>query len=113
MPVQLIYRKPHTRRLKTGETVSVAGSWMIKELKTKSHGVNHFTHDCPMCGGQVRSVRMPNGGWVHYEALGGLRSVKHPCFYVGEDVSHGKDPYTMDLFEDAFPRREIQLSPSC
>lgn len=98
MPVQLVYRKPHTRRLKSGETVRVAGTWMTRELKTRSHGVNHFIHDCPMCGASVRTMRMPNGGWIHYEAKGGLRSLKHPCFYLGEDMLHAKDPDTLDLF---------------
>lgn len=100
MPVQLIYRKPHTRRLKTGETIRVAGAWMMRELKTRSHGVNHFTHRCPVCDASVRTVRMPNGGWVHYEARGGLQSLKHPCFYLGEDMTHSKDPHTPDLFEN-------------
>ncbi len=99
MPVQLIYRKEHTRRLKSGDTVRVAASWILRESASKSHRVNQFTHLCPKCGAKVRSVRMPNGGWAHFEAAGGLESLKHPCFDIGADIALSKDPNTPDLFE--------------
>ena len=98
MPVQLSYRKPHDRRLKSGRTIRVAGSWMIREKTSKVYQTNSFTHACPSCGAQVRTVRMPNGGWVHFEVAGGLHSLRHPCFYIGDDMRHRKDPNTLDLF---------------
>lgn len=100
MPVQLIYRRPHTRRLKSGGQIAIAGSWMIREQRIKSHTVKQFRHVCPVCGACVRSVRMPNGGWGHFEGAGGLHSVRHPCFYLGEDIGRHRDSETPDLFKD-------------
>jgi hypothetical protein len=98
MSVQLVYRKPHDRKLKSGGYARVAGSWFIRERRQDTQDTGMFKHQCPMCGAKVRSVRMPNGGWVHFEADSGLRSMKHPCFYIGEDMLQRKDPNTLDLF---------------
>ena len=45
-------------------------------------------------------MQMPNGGWVHYEVAGGLHSVKHPCFYLGDGIGRQRDSETLDLFDD-------------
>ncbi|MAI90547.1 MAG: hypothetical protein CBB65_08920 [Hyphomonadaceae bacterium TMED5] len=99
MTVQLIYRKAHDRKLKSGAYTRIPGSWMIRESAITTHESKTWLHDCPMCGAKIRSAKMPNGGWAHYEALGGLQSLKHPCFYVGEDVRNGRDEKTLDLFD--------------
>ncbi|MGN6534397.1 MAG: hypothetical protein ACTHKQ_01530 [Mesorhizobium sp.] len=41
---------------------------------------------------------MPNGGWGHFEADGGLRNVKHACFYRGDGLSKKRDTETADMF---------------
>lgn len=99
MTVQLVYRKAHTRRLSSGETTFVAGAWIMRELSTRSNHSKRHLHDCPVCGALVRSVKMPNGGWVHFEGAGGLQSMEHPCFYIGEGMLHRKDPNTLDMFD--------------
>ncbi|MAK62541.1 MAG: hypothetical protein CMK09_16345 [Ponticaulis sp.] len=99
MTVQLIYRKPHDRKLKSGGYAKVAGSWLVRETRHATHESRTYRHVCPMCGAKVRTVKMPGGGWVHFEAEGGLQTLKHPCFYIGEDMTHRKDPNTLDLFD--------------
>ena len=42
---------------------------------------------------------MPRGGWAHFEASDGLRSVKHPCLNRGERLSKARDGNTGDLFD--------------
>ena len=101
MTVQLIYRKAHDRKLRDGGYARVAASWMIRETThATTHESKTFRHECPMCRAEVRSVKMPNGGWVHFEAAGGLQNMKHPCFYIGEDMLHRKDTNTPDLFDN-------------
>ena len=100
MPVQLVYRKAHTRRLQSGDVVHVAASWILRELGDRTQYKSRHEHNCPACGAKVRSVKMPNGGWVHYEVAGGLHSVKHPCFYLGDGIARQKDSETLDLFDD-------------
>jgi len=100
MTVQLVYRKAHDRKLRDGGYARVAGSWMVRETADHlNHDTRSVNHACPMCGANVRTVRMPNGGWVHFEGQGGLQTMKHPCFYIGEDMRHRKDPNTPDMFD--------------
>ncbi|MAP94511.1 MAG: hypothetical protein CMK07_06120 [Ponticaulis sp.] len=99
MTVQLIYRKAHDRKLKDGSYTRIAGSWQVRETRHANHDSKMLRHDCPTCGAKIRTVKMPNGGWVHYEAEGGLQNMKHPCFYIGEDMLHRKDPHTPDMFD--------------
>ena len=99
MSIKWIRRRAHIRRLPSGRTVEVAPSWMPVERSDSAGPEKSFHSACPICDAPILSQRMPNGGWVHYEAEGGLQNMKHPCFYIGEDMLHRKDPHTPDMFD--------------
>ena len=92
------YRKAHTRRLSTGRTVSVRGGWVFKDDR-RSRKCASFRRACPTCGALIVSVRMPRGGWAHFEGGKGLTRIKHPCLHLGEGLSGRRDENTPDLFE--------------
>lgn len=80
------YRKAHTRRLTKGRTVSVRGGWVLRDENGHEKGAA-FRWACPICGAPIVSVRMPKGGWVHFEGGQGLTRIKHPCLHLGEGLS--------------------------
>lgn len=92
------YRKAHGRRLRTGQTVSVRGSWALRGDQARSK-TSSFRLACPICGAPIVSVGMPKGGWVHFEGVKGLTRIKHPCLHLGEGLSGRRDEATPDLFE--------------
>ena len=59
-----------------------------------------YRRKCPVCGRSIISVRMPNGGWAHFEGAKSLTRVKHPCLHRGEGLLRGRDEETLDLFDD-------------
>lgn len=52
----------------------------------------------PLNGPHFIRVRMPNGGWVHFEGKDGLERMKHHCMHFGEGLSKKRDEQTLDLF---------------
>ena len=91
-------RRRHWRRLASGRLVEVRACWV--PLADPALGETaSYKHPCPECGTEIISVRMPNGGWAHFEAAPGLTDVKHPCMHRGEGLSRKRDPETPDLFE--------------
>jgi hypothetical protein len=91
------YRKEHARRLRTGRTISVCGSWVLQCERVSRSG-SSFKRACPLCGALIVSVGMPKGGWVHFEGGEGLTRIKHPCLHLGEGLSRRRDATTPDLF---------------
>jgi len=57
-----------------------------------------YRHECPHCGAHIVSVRMPRGGWAHFEDAKGLGQVKHPCMHIGEGLSKRRDEETPNFF---------------
>lgn len=92
-----IPRRSHSRRLSNGRITEVRASWVLQhspdEKKRRS-----LRHQCPMCGAEVITVRMPNGGSAHFEGRRGLSRIKHPCLHLGERLSRKRDADTPDLF---------------
>jgi hypothetical protein len=92
-----IPRRSHSRRLPDGRTTEVRASWVLQhspaEKKRRS-----LRHQCPLCGAEVISVQMPNGGRAHFEGGKGLSRIKHPCLHLGERLSRKRDENTADLF---------------
>ena len=101
MAIRWIRRRGHVRRLASGVNVQVAPSWVPVEGKGEDPKGNSFHSACPICDAPILSLRMPNGGWVHYERGIGLSRLKHPCFYLGEDLANARDEATGDLFGNA------------
>jgi len=66
-------------------------AWVPVEGKGEDVKGNSFHSACPICDAPILSLRMPNGGWVHYERGIGLSRLKHPCFYIGEDIAKARD----------------------
>ncbi len=93
-----VRRGSHTRRLPDGKTTVVRAYWVLQRLSTDNKR-QRFRHQCPVCGLEVDTVRMPNGGSVHFEKGDGLSRVKHPCLYLGERLSRKRDESTGDLFD--------------
>jgi hypothetical protein len=92
------YRNEHTRRLSTGRTVSVRGSWALRGDRGSRKGAS-FRRTCPICGALIVSVGMPKGGWAHFEGDRGLTRIKHPCLHLGEGMCRRRVEDTPDLFE--------------
>ena len=83
-------------RAKSGKWVN--DYWAFYELRDASRKSSH-RHKCPACHASILSVRMPRGGWAHFECGKGLGSVKHPCFNLGEHLSRKRGDEMNDLFE--------------
>jgi len=98
MAIKWVRRRAHTRRLPSGACVHVAPSWVPIESRGDETKGNSFHSACPVCDAPILRLRMPNGGWVHYERGIGLARLKHPCFYLGEDIANARDEATGDLF---------------
>jgi hypothetical protein len=97
MQPRLIRRRAHTRRLANSRLALVRESWVLSSLG-QSERRNSFRHPCPCCASPIISVRMPNGGWTHFEGKEGLERMKHPCMHLGERLSKKRDEETLDLF---------------
>jgi hypothetical protein len=54
-----------------------------------------------MCGSDVLSVRMPRGGWGHFNGNEGLSRMKHPCMYLGQGLGRRRGDGMDDLFDAA------------
>lgn len=92
------YRKAHLRRLATGRIVPVRET--VVSCTTNAVPQNgSFQHQCRKCGAGIISVRMPNGGWAHFEAAPGLTRIKHPCLHRGEGLPQHRDDRTLDIFD--------------
>lgn len=89
------------RRLRSGRITSVRESWTLQEVVTEqaAAGSRHRTFACPRCGAAILTVRMPNGGRVHYEGGKGLTRIKHPCLNRGEGMSKRREDRMADLFD--------------
>lgn len=97
MPVRWVKRKAHPRNIGGGKSTWIPETWVPYDTsKTSKLGI--VTAPCPSCGTITQSRRMPNGGWGHFEADGGLRNVKHACFYRGDGLSKKRDTETADMF---------------
>lgn len=92
-------RRAHSRRLPNGGTTDVRESWVLLS-SSNAKRQRSFRHQCPICGADVVTVRMPNGGSAHFEGAKGLYRIKHPCLHVGEGLSRVRDTNTLDLFEN-------------
>lgn len=97
MQPRLIKRRAHTRRLANSRLALVRESWVLSSFGQSKRG-NSYRHPCPCCRSLIISVRMPNGGWAHFEGKEGLEKVKHPCMHLGEGLSKKRDTQTLDLF---------------
>lgn len=102
MDVQWIRRRAHTRRSKSGRTTLVRGTWEQRSarLGKNKKQIYSYRHHCRSCGAEVISVRMPRGGWGHFEGREGLGRIKHPCFYRGEGLGRDRETDMDDLFHD-------------
>ena len=100
MKVNWFRRRAHTRRLKSGTVANVRESWVARQVMVKAKR-GSYRHPCPICGAGIISVKMPNGGWAHFEGQAGLTKIKHPCLHIGESIGRAKDELTFDLFEAA------------
>lgn len=92
-----IPRRSHPRRLSNGKTTEVRASWVLKHSPDEKKRLS-LRHQCPMCGAEVVTVRMPNGGSAHFEGGKGLSRIKHACLHLGERLSRKRDENTDDLF---------------
>lgn len=94
-----VRRRAHRRHLKSGHITWVHENWALYEFKQETEGTTgRYRHPCPKCGATIISVRMPNGGWVHFEGEKGLERVKHACFNRGVGLLSSRDELTPDLF---------------
>lgn len=92
-------RKSHKRRVRSGKITSVCGTIVCYSTDETSKR-DSYHHPCPLCGTEVVSVRMPRGGWVHFEAMKELRRTKHWCLHLGEGMSPRRDDRTLELFNE-------------
>lgn len=90
-------RRSHSRRLAGGRSTSVRECLVLQSAETSRRN-NSYRHPCPHCGASIISVRMLNGGWVHFEGTRGLTTIKHPCLHTGENLSKKRCIDTLDLF---------------
>lgn len=97
MQTRWIKRCAHVRRLPNNGLTRVRESWALGRSAVAERG-NSYRHPCPSCGSPIITVRMPNGGWAHFEGADGLTNVKHPCMHLGEGLSRKRDDQTLDLF---------------
>lgn len=98
MSIKWVRRRAHMRRLSTGQVVQVAPSWMPIDRSESGNPEKSFHSACPVCDAPILSLRMPTGGWVHYERHKNFSRIKHPCFYRGDDIAQARDNETGDLF---------------
>ena len=80
MSIKWVRRRAHVRRLSSGDSVQVAPSWVPMEDKGGDAKGASFHSACPVCDAPILSLRMPNGGWVHFERGIGLSRLKASLF---------------------------------
>lgn len=97
MKTRWVRRREHNRRLASGKVVTVRDNIALYHAADSTEA-NKRSGTCPDCGAKIGSLRMPNGGWVHYEAGHGRSRIKHPCFHRGEGLPKGRDTDTLELF---------------
>jgi hypothetical protein len=97
MQPRLTKRRAHVRRLSNNRSTRVRESWALSSSQKAERG-NSYRHPCPCCESPIITVRMPNGGWAHFEGAEGLERVKHPCMHIGDGLSKKRDDQTLDLF---------------
>jgi hypothetical protein len=102
MRTRLVRRRAHSRRTPSGGTTFVRASNVCFEVRDADGGSTH-QRTCPKCGAAIISVKMPKGGWAHFEGGSGLTRAKHPCLHRGENLSKARDTETFDLFEALDP----------
>lgn len=103
---RLARRSSHPRCSKSGRPVMVREHWVlgkpcVTERKSSSR------HPCPKCGTQIISVRMPNGGWVHFERRFSLAKLKRPCMHIGETIGSCNCGLILDLSDRKHGYAEI------
>lgn len=98
MPDQWIKRRAHTRLLRKGRTAFVAEAWVLIRSGKGKPKRNH-RRPCPLCGAPMLTVRMPRGGWAHFNGTAGLGRIKHPCMYIGKDLGRRRAVDMDDLFD--------------
>ena len=97
MALSFVFRRDHVRRTKSGGGAYVRGHYAaVRNGENKEN----YLSQCPYCGTHIRSTRMPNGGWAHFEGGKALQRIKHPCFTIGQGLSKAPDRETRDLFDD-------------
>ncbi len=92
-----IKRRAHTRRIRSGRQVPVAAAWIPSFEKGKVK--QNYRRSCPSCGALVLTVRMPRGGWGHFNGAPGLGKIKHPCMYLGQGLGRRRAIDMDDLFD--------------
>ena len=102
MPTRLVRRRAHSRRTRSGGTTFVREAYVCIEVRDAGDGSAH-QRACPKCGAAIISVKMPKGGWAHFEGGSGLTRAKHPCLHRGENLGKARDTETFDLFDALDP----------
>lgn len=97
MSVRLHSRKAHVRHYRSGKIGYVCACVVTHDVGLNEPG-KRWSTSCPHCGARIVTVKMPNGGWVRYEAERGMSRIKHACFNRGEGISKSRDGETIDLF---------------
>lgn len=97
MRQHLIKRRAHWRRLRSKGATPVRESWVVRGSVAAGQG-GSYRHPCPVCGSEIISVSMRNGGWAHFNGAAGLTRIKHHCLHLGEGLSKQRDDMTLDLF---------------
>lgn len=85
-------------RIRNGRSVYVSGYTARRTFPEKASKGPRVQY-CKTCGAPIRAREMPSGGFVVFEAIPGLRSVKHPCYHLGDHLGTAKEYDTLDLFE--------------
>ncbi|MEM7730954.1 MAG: hypothetical protein AAF311_17130, partial [Pseudomonadota bacterium] len=62
-----IKRRAHKRALESGGETPVVSHWALVATAGEPARRTPFTSACPECGAEIRTVPMPNGGWIHVE----------------------------------------------
>lgn len=96
MSVKWVKVRKHPRAI-NGTTILVKDHHRLVETSARRNS-RHSTL-CPYCDAQIRSVRMPNGGFVHFETARGLSRIKPPCFTIGDGLSNKHPDGMDDLFD--------------
>ena len=99
---RFVKRRAHQRHLPDGKVTFVRESWVMVEHSGERRA-DSYRSPCPVCGADIVNVRMPRGGWVHFEGAKGLGHVKHHCLHLGEGMSWQRDNCTPDLFDNIAP----------
>lgn len=102
MVAQWRKRRAHDRKLPSGRIIPVRECWVFYEARQKGSQQKSrgYRRRCPKCGAEIITIHMKKGGWAHFEGGKGLERVLHPCLHRGRGLPSGRDPDTLDLFEE-------------